>query len=161
MPKDLLLARKDDDGNTQTLYDHLHNTAKLAAGFEKRSSVTAFAAGLLHDSGKATDDFKRYLLTGNRKRGEVVHAKQGAFIVDDCAADFPSSAASMITAEVLELAIANHHGHLPDCLDACGGTAYFRKLTGENKKAEQYHYQEVLSHVSSLNLDINTNFANS
>ena len=54
MPKDLLLARKDDDGNTQTLYDHLHNTAKLAAGFEKRSSVTAFAAGLLHDSGKAT-----------------------------------------------------------------------------------------------------------
>ena len=61
MPKDLLLARKDDDGNTQTLYDHLHNTAKLAAGFEKRSSVTAFAAGLLHDSGKATDDFKRYL----------------------------------------------------------------------------------------------------
>lgn len=161
MPKDLLLARKDDDGNTQTLYDHLHNTAELAAGFEKRSSVTAFAAGLLHDSGKATDDFKRYLLTGNRKRGEVVHAKQGAFIVDDCAADFPSSAASMITAEVLELAIANHHGHLPDCLDACGGTAYFRKLTGENKKDEQYHYQEVLSHVSSLNLDINTNFANS
>lgn len=69
MPKDLLLARKDDDGNTQTLYDHLHNTSKLAAGFEKRSSVTAFAAGLLHDSGKATDDFKRYLLTGNRKRG--------------------------------------------------------------------------------------------
>nr|WP_233181146.1 CRISPR-associated endonuclease Cas3'' [Bifidobacterium breve] len=102
---------------------------------KKRSSVTAFAAGLLHDSGKATDDFKRYLLTGNRKRGEVVHAKQGAFIVDDCAADFPSSAASMITAEVLELAIANHHGHLPDCLDACGGTAYFRKLTGENKKS--------------------------
>lgn len=36
MPKDLLLARKDDDGNTQTLYDHLHNTAKLAAGFEKK-----------------------------------------------------------------------------------------------------------------------------
>lgn len=35
MPKDLLLARKDDDGNTQTLYDHLHNTAELAAGFEK------------------------------------------------------------------------------------------------------------------------------
>ena len=39
MPKDLLLARKDDDGNTQTLYDHLHNTAELAAGFEKRSSA--------------------------------------------------------------------------------------------------------------------------
>lgn len=156
-----LLARKDDAGNTQTLYDHLHNTAKLAAGFENRSSATAYTAGVLHDSGKAADDFKQYLLTGNRKRGEVVHAKQGAFIIDDCAANSPSSPASLITAEVLELAIANHHGHLPDCLDACGKDIYFERLTGENKNAEQYHYQEILSHVPFLDLDIDTNFANS
>lgn len=156
-----LLARKDDNGNIQTLYDHLHNTAKLAAGFENRSSSTAYTAGVAHDPGKATDDFKQYLLTGNRKRGEVIHAKQGAFIIDDCVADFPLSQTSMVTAEVLELAIANHHGHLPDCLDCCGESAYFEKLLGENKNAGQYHYQEVLSHVPSLGLDIDANFANS
>lgn len=156
-----LLARKDEAGNPQTLYDHLHNTAELAAAFERLSFVTAYTAGVLHDSGKATDDFKQYLLTGNRKRGEVIHAKQGAFIIDDCAANYPSSLASMLTAEVLELAIANHHGHLPDCLDAYGKATYFGTLTGENKNAGQYHYQEVLSHIASLDLDIDANFANS
>lgn len=30
----VLLARKDEEGNTQTLYDHLHGAGRLASGFE-------------------------------------------------------------------------------------------------------------------------------
>lgn len=29
----VLLARKDEEGNTQTLYDHLHGAGRLASGF--------------------------------------------------------------------------------------------------------------------------------
>lgn len=31
----VLLARKDEEGNTQTLYDHLHGAGRLASGFRK------------------------------------------------------------------------------------------------------------------------------
>lgn len=30
----VLLARKDEEGNTQALYDHLHGAGRLASGFE-------------------------------------------------------------------------------------------------------------------------------
>lgn len=29
----VLLARKDEEGNTQALYDHLHGAGRLASGF--------------------------------------------------------------------------------------------------------------------------------
>lgn len=30
----VLLARKDEEGNTQALYDHLHGAGRLASGFD-------------------------------------------------------------------------------------------------------------------------------
>ncbi|WP_318644310.1 MULTISPECIES: CRISPR-associated helicase Cas3' [Bifidobacterium] len=152
------MARKDDDGNVQTLFEHLHNAGELAAGFESRSVVTARMAGLLHDEGKATQTFQNYLLHGDKRRGEVVHAWQGAFTVSDQPVDSP---AELLTQEMLELAIANHHGCLPDCISFEGDSPFFDKLSDGNKTEERYHYQEVLSHVPSLDLDVQDNFAQS
>lgn len=153
-----LLARKDNDGNVQTLFEHLHNTGDLAANFESRSETTARIAGLNHDMGKASQDFQDYLLTDNKRRGDVVHAFQGAFVINDQPVD---SAVGMLTQEVLELAIANHHGCLPDCIDSDGRSLFFEKMFDTNKRKERYHYQEVLGHVPSMVIDTQANFAKS
>lgn len=155
---DELLARKDDNGNVQTLFDHLHNAGELAAGFESRSAATARTAGLLHDEGKATQAFQNYLLYGGKQRGEVIHAWQGAFTINDQLVDGPSG---VMTQEMLELAIANHHGCLPDCISPEGDSPFFDKISEENRAEERYHYQEVLGHVPSLDLNVQGNFVQS
>lgn len=52
-----LLARKDATGAVQTLRDHLHGAGKLARDFEEEFSAISYTAALLHDIGKASEDF--------------------------------------------------------------------------------------------------------
>lgn len=47
----VLLARKDEEGNTQALYDHLHGAGRLASGFEDE-----FAYYLRNDTGGVWSD---------------------------------------------------------------------------------------------------------
>ena len=79
----VLLARKDEEGNTQTLYDHLHGTGRLASGFEDEFADISRTAAVLHDVGKVAQQFQTYLLSDDGHRGDVQHARQGAFVVND------------------------------------------------------------------------------
>lgn len=54
----VLLARKDEEGNTQTLYDHLHGAGRLASGFEDEFADISRTAAVLHDVGKVAQQFK-------------------------------------------------------------------------------------------------------
>ena len=57
-------AHVSEDGTrTQTVYEHLHNTAVLAAGFGKAfgAAEQAYLAGMLHDIGKYSAAFQRRL----------------------------------------------------------------------------------------------------
>ena len=71
-------AHVSEDGTrTQTVYEHLHNTAVLAAGFGKAfgAAEQAYLAGMLHDIGKYSAAFQRRGWTPpppERKR--LVHA---------------------------------------------------------------------------------------
>lgn len=57
----VLLARKDGEGNTQTLYDHLHGAGRLASGFEDEFADISRTAAVLHDVGKVAQQFQTYL----------------------------------------------------------------------------------------------------
>lgn len=53
----VLLARKDEEGNTQALYDHLHGAGRLASGFEDEFADISRTAAVLHDVGKVAQQF--------------------------------------------------------------------------------------------------------
>lgn len=112
-----LLAHKDADGGVQTLRDHLHNAGDLAESYESEFSQIPRMAALLHDVGKVAQQFQTYLISGKGRRGEIPHARQGAFVVNDLPI---SNSAAEIVKEILELVIAKHHGELPDCINEIG-----------------------------------------
>lgn len=155
----VLLARKDEEGNTQTLYDHLHGAGRLASGFEDEFADISRTAAVLHDVGKVAQQFQTYLLSDDGHRGDVQHARQGAFVVND----FFESKGEIeeIAKEILELAISKHHGGLPDCIDESGNRAFLLGFTESDKSNEKYAYQEIKRGLNDLALDLQSNFRGS
>lgn len=155
----VLLARKDEEGNTQALYDHLHGAGRLASGFEDEFADISRTAAVLHDVGKVAQQFQTYLLSDDGHRGDVQHARQGAFVVND----FFESKGEIeeIAKEILELAISKHHGGLPDCIDESGNRAFLLGVTESDKSNEKYAYQEIKRGLNGLALDLQSNFRGS
>lgn len=155
----VLLARKDEEGNTQTLYDHLHGAGRLASGFEDEFADISRTAAVLHDVGKVAQQFQTYLLSDDGHRGDVQHARQGAFVVND----FFESKGEIeeIAKEILELAISKHHGGLPDCIDESGNRAFLLGFTESDKSNEKYADQEIKRGLNGLALDLQSNFRGS
>ncbi len=124
----------------QLLKDHISNTALLATTFTSvfGCAKTGYYAGLLHDFGKYTQAFQDYLdrsLKGEIvRRGEVIHALQGAKFVTEKIKD-------SIIADILGNVIASHHGGLFDCISD-GKRTLTVKI---NKSEDQLHYKEAIS----------------
>jgi hypothetical protein len=91
--------------------------------------------------------------------GDVQHARQGAFVVND----FFESKGEIeeIAKEILELAISKHHGGLPDCIDESGNRAFLLGFTESDKSNEKYAYQEIKRGLNGLALDLQSNFRGS
>ncbi len=119
------------DGRKQTLLEHAANVAQIA--FEKGQKVGLGAltrlCGLLHDAGKAREEFQAYLLEGGPKRGTVEHSAYGAIYAFLRWHEKPPF--RRLAAELLAFAIASHHGRLPDLVDADGDSFAEEKLTRE------------------------------
>jgi CRISPR-associated endonuclease/helicase Cas3 len=107
----------------QYLMDHLRNAARLAAEFARafQGQEYAYAAGLLHDIGKATKRFQAYLRHANGITDEFApdyqgrggdHSTPGARLCYDRS---PRAAGRL-----LAYCISGHHGGLPDWLQDRG-----------------------------------------
>lgn len=124
----------------QRLQDHLLETAELAKIFARVFGCEnlAYLSGLLHDLGKYTYAFKEYLrrsLAGEDvRRGEVIHALQGAKFAEEKIRDH-------VLSDIIGNVIAAHHGGLFDSLSDGERTLSIKTNKGEDK----LHYNEAIS----------------
>lgn len=88
----------------QPLAEHLQNVANLSAGFSEKFGVPelGYLAGLVHDVGKGSSEFQRYL---EGHSGRVDHSTAGAKLLAERYGAW---------GKLLAYAIAGHHGGLPN-----------------------------------------------
>ena len=129
------LAHKREDGITQSLKEHLENTAQLAGKFAKEFDAYdwGYCAGMLHDIGKYSDEFQERINGSNKK---VDHSTAGAQLCWSKKGLY----------QFLSYCIAGHHAGLPDTggkCDAGGDGSLYGRL---NKKIKDYgKYQQEIA----------------
>lgn len=124
------IAHINKAGNIQTVDEHCKNVAEYA-GKKAEScglSRTAYTAGLLHDIGKNSNEFQRYIRSESAKRGSVVHSNAGGTLAVRNSTD-------QLTSELIACAILQHHG-LMNCID-----------DGEDKIGERCSANELPSEL--------------
>ncbi len=153
---DFIAHRREKDGQTQSLSNHLAEvsvcTGQFAAkiGLKEQGEII----GLLHDLGKASNAFENYIKTvtglndpdadeytaAKDQKGKIDHSSAGAQVIYRMLAK--QGAEGIIAAQVLALCIASHHSGLIDCLMPTGEDNFTRRV---NKPEEKTHTEEALS----------------
>lgn len=111
---DVALAREG-----QSLLSHLEGVAALAQRYASPVGLgyIAYVCGLLHDLGKYSPSFRKYLktaLSGQAvQKGEVHHAWEGALVV---LRQLGQDRATIGLADILANVVASHHGGLTDMI---------------------------------------------
>lgn len=149
-----MLARVSKDGRKQSLIQHSIEVADWAEMFGAKIGFGCFMrlAGLLHDAGKASPAFQQYMdqlaqaYAGSGsipKPGSVIHSTQAAklFIEENIAS---SDVLKQMTAELLAMIIANHHGYLSDSISVNGATPLRDRLLHDNPAL---FYQQTITYL--------------
>lgn len=102
----------------ETLDEHSRNVARHARAIATKFGAgdLAFAAGMLHDLGKAKPQFQAYL---RGERGSYPHSADGAF--------FAARAYKPDIGRAIAFSIAGHHAGLANGIDQGGGTSPLRE----------------------------------
>lgn len=113
------------DKEEQTVENHLLAVKKIAEKAGEKIGVKHLAglAGLLHDMGKYTDEFKEYITQAvyepdnPPKRGSVDHSTAGGKLLYDLYHQNPSKIYKVCLAEIVGNVIISHHSYLKDYLN--------------------------------------------
>lgn len=147
----LYISRIAPDEREQLTKHHLQETAEYAHVIGDKFSVPKMCqvAALLHDVGKFSFEFVKYLRRSNldkklgRKptgKGSVIHTTQGAKYLFDLKLEC-NDLLSALTREIIAICIANHHSSLMDGVSPCGDTPFCDRIKTDKVS---YHYSEVL-----------------
>lgn len=145
-----MIAHIDEDGKEQSVREHCEETANYAAengkvvGLEK----TMYLAGLLHDIGKNTDLFNKYIHDAHDgkhvTKGSINHSSAGAKYLSENV--MPKSKIDLITLQMISYAVISHHG-LCDCLTYDGEDKYIARITPDEEKI---CYQQAIKNSSDI-----------
>ncbi|KWX84996.1 CRISPR-associated protein Cas3 [Paenibacillus riograndensis] len=123
---------RESDMKVQTVTEHLLEVRTLAEKYGKKIGIKYMAglAGMLHDLGKYTEEFRNYIVqavyhpAAPPSRGSVDHSTAGGKLLFErfhrVPADLSNKEAhinKMILAEVVGNAILSHHSYLQDFLN--------------------------------------------
>ncbi|MGM9537302.1 MAG: CRISPR-associated endonuclease Cas3'' [Candidatus Onthomonas sp.] len=146
------------DGRGQTQEAHCRSVSALCGKQAKvlRLQSLAQLIGLIHDFGKATTAFQRYLLwvtshPGESLPGEVPHpnhAAAGAYFAYD--RWYGGDQVQRMTAQIVALCVCGHHTGLHDCLNLKGESDFRRALEEGHRDVRAYEQAQTyfLSHVA-------------
>ena len=130
------IRKVDGKKYIQTVEEHCHGVAEIAAellrdiGLEK----TAYLAGIIHDLGKFSENFKNYIekaADGEKvQRGSVNHTFAGVRFLLEKHSYKQLSGFSDIVLEILAYAVGAHHG-LFDCVDDNNNNGFTKRIQKE------------------------------
>ena len=152
---------REEDGQSQSLLEHLNGTSKLSERFASKIGLgkQGKIVGLLHDLGKASNEFLNYIKSANlminsddydyidpqANKGRIDHSSAGAQLIHEYFKD--KTANKMQTSQILSLVIASHHSGLIDCLDPSGNDNFTKRM---NKPYEITHFNECKTNMGEL-----------
>jgi len=139
---------RESDKKIQTVEQHLLETKKLAESYGEKIGIKHITglAGLLHDMGKYTEEFKDYILKAVNnpqsppKRGSVDHSTAGGRLLYERFHDQVKPFESIL-AEVVGNAIISHHSYLQDYLSPMLESNFIKRV--EEKELKNY---EIAKH---------------
>ena len=180
MQQDFIAHRRKSDARSQSLWSHLQETCEIAGQFAAKIGLREVGQtiGLLHDIGKASQEFKNYIesavgminpdeddyVDSTQKKGKIDHSTAGAQIIYRRLSD--KDAGEKLVSQILSLCIASHHSGLIDCLTPDGQVDNFHRRMA--KADDKSHVTEALENLEDrerarldffLNADLNKQMA--
>ncbi len=132
---------RSEDGKIQTVSQHCTEAANYACAALRPISLgeTGYLAGLLHDAGKLTGAYKKYLEDAVAGRpvckGSVNHTFAGVRLILDILCEGASKSARL-AAQHIAYAIGAHHG-LFDTVDPDGRNGFDHRRTKDDPTIEE------------------------
>ena len=116
---DYIAHFKENSDEEQLLKDHLLSVAKLCGNFGKNLGLynCCYLTGLLHDMGKYSDKFQRYIRLAKENsdkavRGSVDHSTAGGKLIAELCAKDSRNQYKQVVAELVGNSIISHHSSL-------------------------------------------------
>jgi CRISPR-associated endonuclease/helicase Cas3 len=134
---------RESDKKVQTVESHLLEAKDLAESFGEKLGVKHLAglAGMLHDLGKYSDEFKEYILkavdnpAAPPKRGSVDHSTAGGKLLYELYhTGRKVNPYKGLAAEVVGNAIISHHSYLQDFLSPDLESNYLKRVQERSRR---------------------------
>ncbi|WP_295208048.1 CRISPR-associated helicase Cas3' [Ruminococcus sp.] len=143
---DLIAHISEDGTRTQTVREHIYETAELCRKFGKAAGLEnlCYITGLFHDMGKLCVDFNGYILGENDyKRGDIDHSFAGAKYLNEFCKEKGLPVKLSETANLIARVIISHHG-LHDWYNEVGKSYFEKRISVEDR------YQEIKRNIRDI-----------
>ncbi|PEU18378.1 MULTISPECIES: CRISPR-associated helicase/endonuclease Cas3 [unclassified Bacillus (in: firmicutes)] len=155
---DYIAHIRESDKHVQTVEEHLLEVKELTETYGEKLGIKHLAglAGMLHDLGKYTKEFRDYIIEAvnnpgeTSKRGSVDHSTAGGKLLYEIFhTGREINAYKGIAAEVVGNAIISHHSYLQDFLNPDLESNYLKRVRDkeliEFEMTKKYFFAHVMS----------------
>ena len=158
MDKQLIAHLRESDSIPQSLIDHLSGVSILSEKFAAKVGLaeTGKLLGLLHDIGKASEEFQQYIKSATGiinpdedefidpilRKGKIDHSSAGAQYIYRVLS--LNGHEGSLVGQIISLCLASHHSGLIDCISPSGENKFINRI---NKEERYSHVDEVVNRL--------------